>query len=147
MRPDLGEEIHQQRLKGRSDKAVQDLSSAGTLLRERLLQEQRVSSDFRSAVATHRDAVQQINGPIQGLCRWTEGLEATAVVVTPIEFSNLLSPGVKPGWDEPSLLFPLSLQTVAHPAQGRKGPNRALRDLICFYRLFNLARASTPKNP
>jgi hypothetical protein len=69
-------------------------------------------------------------------------VETTAVVVRLIELSNLRSPDVKPGWDEPSLSFPFSLQAVAHPAQGRKGPNRALRDVLCFDRLFNLAHGA-----
>jgi hypothetical protein len=43
-----------------------------------------------------------------------------------VEFSNLRSPGVKPGWDETSLVSLLSFQTLAHPAQGRKGPGRML---------------------
>jgi hypothetical protein len=51
-------------------------------------------------------------------------LEPTAVVARPVEYSNLRSPGVKPGWDATTRLSLLSFQTVAHPAQGRTGPNR-----------------------
>jgi hypothetical protein len=34
------------------------------------------------------------------MCRLTAGLATTADVTRPDEFSNLRSPGVKPGWDE-----------------------------------------------